>query len=53
MKLVCETLKTFISLNENLQKAKEAFKEAGYDEKSSEWNNFNNTFGNNPEFMGK
>ena len=53
MKFVCESLHSFRKLNENMEQAKKAFAEEGFDENSDKWKEFINIFGGDPELMGK
>lgn len=49
-KFVCESLNSFLHLNENMEEAKKAFDETGYGEY---WEKFKEKFGRDPEFMGQ
>ena len=47
-KFVCESLDSFLQLNENREEAKSLFTETGYEEY---WDKFEQKFGKDPEFM--
>lgn len=50
-RLVCESLQEFFKLNEDVETVKKLFQEAGHDENSQRWKDFEKTFGQDENFM--
>jgi hypothetical protein len=51
--IVCESLFSFLKLNENMELAKQAFQNAGYGENSQEWKDFIDIFGKDVNYLEK